>query len=299
MTPLVDHLLRRAGRSLRENLYLNAVAAGVIAASLLLVGTFLLALVNVQQIVESWNRDVHIAAYFDDSADIERRFVLKDRVEGIEGVKEVTYVSEEDAGGYLREKLPEMDAVLNELGDEVLPASLEITLAESHTDPTSIASIAQQIQSADFEEVDYGQEWVQRFATFISLLQLLGAAMGVLIFAAGVFLVGNTMHLVTYTRRDELITMKLVGATFWFIAVPFLIEGLVQGLVGAILALVSLRLLHGFLVSRLQDYLQLAILGDPLIFLPTRWLLLILICGVVLGCAGSMLSVIRFWRAAT
>lgn len=298
MSPVAAHLLRRAARSLRENLYLNAVAVGVIAASLMLVGTFLLAMVNVRSIVDSWNQDIHISAYFDDGVDIERRFVIKDRVEAITGVAEVRYVSESDAGAYLVEKLPEMGSVLEELGDEVLPASLEITLADSHTSPEAIAAIGGQIISPDFEEVDYGQEWVQRFSSFLTLLQLLGAAMGVLIFVAGVFLVGNTMHLVTYTRRDELETMKLVGATWWFIAVPFLLEGLVQGLVGAFAALFSLSLLHSLLDSRLGDYLQLAILGDGLAFLPGGWVFLLIVSGVLLGCCGSLLSVHRFWRAS-
>ncbi len=298
MSPVAAHLLRRTARSLRENLYLNAVAAGVIAASLMLVGTFLLALINVRSVVDTWNRDIHISAYFDEGVDIERRFVIKDRVEAIAGVAEVRYVSEADAGVYLTEKLPELSGVLEELGDEVLPASLEITLDDSHTSPEAIAAIGGQIISPDFEEVDYGQEWVQRFSSFLTLLQLLGAAMGVLIFAAGVFLVGNTMHLVTYTRRAELETMKLVGATWWFLAVPFLLEGLVQGLVGSGAALVALALLHSLLDSRLGDYMQLAILGDGLAFLPGGWAFLLVLGGVLLGSCGSLLSVHRFWRAS-
>ncbi len=298
MSPVAAHLLRRTARSLRENIYLNAVAAGVIAASLMLVGTFLLALINVRSIVDTWNRDIHISAYFDDGVDIERRFVVKDRVEAITGVAEVRYVSEADAGRYLAEKLPELGGVLEELGDEVLPASLEITLDDSHTSPEAIAAIGGQIISPDFEEVDYGQEWVQRFSSFLTLLQLLGAAMGMLIFAAGVFLVGNTMHLVTYTRRAELETMKLVGATWWFLAVPFLLEGLVQGLVGAGVALVALAGLHSLLDSRLEDYLQLAIIGDGLAFLPGGWAALLVLGGVLLGSCGSLLSVHRFWRAS-
>ena len=298
MSPLLAHMLRRAGRSLRENLYLNAMAMMVIAASLLLVGTFLLALVNIQSVVDSWNRDIHISAYFDEGVEVERRFVVKDRIAGIDGVESIAYISEEDAGAYLKEKIPEMEGVLAELGDDVLPASLEITLKDSHTAPADIARIGAQIQGTDFEEVDFGQEWVQRFSTFISLIQLLGFAMGVLIFVAGVFLVGNTMHLVTYTRRAELETMKLVGATWWFIAVPFLIEGLVQGLVGALVAMFTLAVLHSLMSSHLQDYLQLAILGDSLAFLPGAWLFLLVLGGVVLGCCGSLLSVRRFWTAS-
>ena len=139
---------------------------------------------------------------------------------------------------------------------------------------------------------------MQRFNSFLSLLQLLGVAMGFLILVAAVFLVGNTMHLVTYARRAELETMKLVGGTWSFIAIPFFLEGIVQGVVGSAGAIGALFVLHRFLLVRLQTALQLALGGQVLDFLSPLWLGVLVVSGVVLGVTGSLISVRRFWRAA-
>ncbi len=292
------HLVRRAVRSLWENLYLNAVAAGVIGAAVTLVGVFLMIMVNLSELVDAWDRDVHVSAYFYTDVPVDRRFAVKDDVGRLEEVHSVRYISEVEARAWLIERLPEIDRVLEALGDDVLPASLEITLQDGATRPSDIESFASRIASEDFERIDYGQEWVQRFNSFLSLLQLLGVAMGFLILTAAVFLVGNTMHLVTYARRAELETMKLVGATWIFIAIPFFLEGIVQGVVGSSAAIGALFVLHRFLLVRLQTALQLALGGQVLDFLTPGWLAVLVLSGVVLGVCGSLISVRRFWQAA-
>ena len=298
MSATLPHMLRRAVRSLWENISLNLVASGVIAAALLLTGVYLTVIVNLEGMVSSWERDVHVSAYFYSDVPVDRRFAIKDDLARLSEVTDIRYVSEEDARSYLADKVPEVQDILGELGEGVLPASLEITLREDMTGAAEVGAFAEQLKGPDFEDIDYGQEWVQRFNTFLSLLQALGVAMGGLILTASVFLVANAMHLVVYTRRPELETMKLVGATWGFISTPFLIEGAVQGLVGAALAIAGVYGLHHFLLLRLQETLQLSVGGGTLSFLPTSHLLGLLLAGVILGILGCMTAVRRFWVAA-
>lgn len=298
MSTTLPHVMRRAVRSLWENLSLNLVAAGVIAAALMLAGVYLTVIVNLEGLVSSWERDVHVSAYFYSDVPVDRRFAIKDDIARLSEVTDIRYVSEEDARTYLSDKVPEVRDILGELGDGVLPASLEITLRDDFTGSAEVAAFAEQLKGPDFEDIDYGQEWVQRFNTFLSLLQALGVAMGGLILTASVFLVANAMHLVVYTRRPELETMKLVGATWGFISTPFLIEGAVQGLVGAGIAIGGVYALHHFLLLRLQETLQLTIGGGTLAFLPPSHLVGLLLSGVALGILGCLTAVRRFWSAA-
>ena len=150
------HLVRRAYRSLLENLYLNAVATGVIGAAVTLVGVFLMIMVNLSSMVDSWDRDVHVSAYFFTDVPVDRRFAVKDDLGLLEEVATVRYVSEEEARIWLVERLPEIDRVLEALGDDVLPASLEITLDDRFTRPGEIAAFADKIDGEDFERIDYG-----------------------------------------------------------------------------------------------------------------------------------------------
>ena len=294
---MLGHLLRRAMRSLRENLYLNLVATGVIAAAVLLAGVYLAIMFNLGNVVDSWDRDVHVSAYFYTDVPVDRRFEIKDDVANMPAVADVKYVTEEEAADWLVVKVPDVGPIVEELGPSVLPASLEITLKESSTRPGDIASFVESIDDSDFEYIDYGQEWVQRFNTFLALLQVLGIVLGSLIFTAAVFLVGNTMHLVAYARRQELETMKLVGATWGFVAIPFVIEGAIQGAVGSALALGGVYGLHRALVNQLQDALSIAV-TDTMSFLPAQYIGMLLLTGVLLGVIGCGTSIYRFWSQA-
>lgn len=295
---MLAHVLRRALRSLWENLSLNLVSTGVIAAALMLAGTYLTVMVNLGQIVETWDRDVHVSAYFFPDVPVDRRFALKDEIAAMPQVAEVRYVSEAEARAWMEERVPEVQGALGELGDEVLPSSLELTLVEEATHPAALAALIAELQRPDFEEIDYGQEWVRRFDTFLSLLELLGVVLGVLILTAAIFLVGNTMHLVAHARRAELETMKLVGATWGFVAAPFVLEGAIQGLLAGGLTLGGLWAIHNLLVVRLQEAFQLALGGQMLQALPLNLQAALALVGVLLGTTGCLAAIRRFWSAA-
>lgn len=295
---MFGHMLRRALRSLRENLFLNLVSTGVVAAAVLLAGVYLVVTVNMTRVVDSWDRDVHVSAYFFTDVPVDRRFEVKDEVAARPEVIEIRYVTEEEAADWLVERVEDVGPIVAELGPDVLPASLEITLDPSHTRPGDIAAFVDSIDSPDFEYVDYGQEWVQRFNTFLALLQVVGVVLGSLIMTAAVFLVGNTMHLVAYARRQELETMKLVGATWSFVAIPFMIEGAIQGLLGGTLALFAVFGLYMTLVTQLESALTLALGDEGLAFLPAEYVIGLLAAGTLLGVMGCLFSIHRFWSRA-
>lgn len=298
MSATLGHILRRAARSLWENLSLNAVAAGVIAAALLLGGAFWGAMSTLNDAVEVWERDVHLSAYFASGVDEARQRAVLAEVQAMPEVEAVTWVTATDARAYLEERVPDIQPILVELGEEAVPASLEITLRARYIGDETLSDFVTRLQRAEFEELDYGKEWVERLTAFLGLLKALGAALGTLLVMAAVFLVGNTMHLVTYARRAELETMKLVGATLQFIAAPFLIEGAVQGLIGALLAIGALSGLKAVLLGRIQELLPLgqAPLADGSLGLST--VLGLLTVGVLLGVVGCGSAVLRFWRQA-
>lgn len=293
----IQHVLRRAGRSLWEHLYLNAMATLVIAAALLLMGVYLTVQFNLNAIVDTWDRDVHLSAYFHDDVPEERRFARRDELAARPEVAKVRYVSAADAREWLLQRVDDIGPVLDELGENALPASLEIELVPAQANPAAIAAFGQGLAGPDFEDVEYGQEWIERFNAFLSLLQLLGAVLGALIGVAALFLVANTVHLIVYSRRDELEVQKLVGATGAYITAPFLIEGAAQGLLGAILALFGLWGVHQVLVLRLQEALQLGLAGE-LAFLPAGYRAVLILLGLLLGTAASLLSVRRFLASA-
>lgn len=295
MSHLARHILRRSLRSLWENLYLNSVAAGVIAAALLLFGVYLTVQYNLNAIVDTWSRDVHISAYFHPDISESARFEARDRIAQTPGVAAVRYVSEADARDWLMERVDGLQPVLTELGEGVLPASLEITLTAEAARPATVASFAESLAGPEFTDIDYGREWVERFNAFLSLLKALGVILGMLILIAALFLVTNTVYLIVYNRRDELEIARLVGASDRYIKAPFLFEGVVQGVIGGLIATAGLWVVHRVLVLRLQEALQLQVAGE-LAFVPPEYVALLALSGVILGMTAATIAVHRFLR---
>ena len=292
---MITHVLRRSIRSVWENLYLNTVAASVIAASLLLLGVYIIVHTNLSTIVDTWNKDVHVSAYFADNLTEEERFLIRDRIHKYPEVIKVRYVSEQEAKQWLISEVEGIESTLNELGDNALPASLEITLSSEMSQPDLIAQFATKIETVEFQSIDYGVEWVERFNAFLSLLQLLGSLVGILILLAATFLVSNTVHLVVYNRKSELEIAKLVGASRSFIVLPFIFEGAVQGLIGGLAATSGLWVIHNTLSTRLQEAINIEI-ADQLQFLPFNQLLMLNLVGMLLGTLAALIATYRFLR---
>lgn len=293
----MPHILRRAVRSLWENLYLNLVSAGVIAAAVLLMGVYLTFQYNLNQLMKGWDQDVQVSAYFHPEVTEDRREALAERIGDDPRVARVRYVSEDEAGLWLAERVDGLAPVLEELGSDVLPASLEISLLPDEEMDARIAELQPLLDPADFAEVDHGSEWVDRFEAFVKAVRLLGTVMGLMILVAALFLVTNTVYLVIYSRRDELEVQKLVGATQGYIVSPFLLEGLAHGLIGSLLALVALRSVQGLLVARLESAVgaeAMAQVGA----LPLQWQALLALLGIVLGVGAAMVAVTRFLASA-
>ena len=290
------HILRRSIRSVRENLYLNAVACGVIIVSLFLLGLYVSIQNNVTQLIDTWNKDVHISAYFESSTTENERFLIRDRIHALPEATQVRYVSEKEAQEWFVSRVEGIEDTLAALGDGILPASLEITLSGSVAgDPAKIEDFANKINGPEFSNLDYGIEWVERFNTFLNMLQALGMLLGAIILLSAMFLVTNTVHLVVYSRKNELEIAKLVGASDRFILVPFLFEGLLQGLVGGFLALFFLYWLHQLVTLRLETVLDLRLLSD-LVFLSPIHMLTLLFIGIFLGVSSGYIATQRFLR---
>ena len=142
--------------------------------------------------------------------------------------------------------------------------------------------------------MQYGEEWVRRFNIFLNFMRLVGALLGAFLVVAVLFIVSNTIKLTIYARRDELEVMFLVGATRFFIKAPFLVEGIVQGGAGALIAVTLLLGLYELFLYNADSFLTFNPATSGLSFLPPEYIGTLLLSGVLLGFVGSLTSLRRF-----
>lgn len=285
--------LRRAALGIAEHRLLAVATVAAVAVVLTLTGAFALVATNLSSVLDRWGKDVQISCYLRPNLDDEALFAIKAELEAMPEVVGVEYVSPEEALELFADAIDGMDRLLADLDGNPLPASLEVRLAPEHQRPAEVEAIALRLRRPEFEDLDWSQEWVERFHTFVALLRLSTMVLGLLLLAAGVFIVHNTVRLSVHARREELEIIGLVGGTRLFAWSPFVIEGGLLGLVGGGLSVALLFALHRWAFLALQSSLGLLLGPELLSFLPLQGLGALCAAGACVGLLGALTSVLR------
>ena len=282
-------LFKRAIEDIFKNRFLNLVTIITISLSILIVSAFILFFINTNELINIWKKGIRAMAYLAPGTDTVEVSDLKQRIQGIEGVQTVDFISKEAALSRLKEKMQRQASLFKNLSENPLPDAFEIRILVPEGNRQIIEAIATQIESLDrIEEVEYGQQWLGRFSDVFSLFRLAGYTLCAIFFMATVFIVANTMRLVIYSRSEEVEIMRLVGASDKFIKIPFYIQSLIQGALGAVLGLTALFIGYLFLNTGMQtaffrDFFQMR-------FLPTMVLASIIGGSMLVGWLGCYIS---------
>jgi len=220
------------------------------------------------------------------------RLLAKSR--SLKGVESVKYVSPSDAITFMEARLGSQKSLLEGIEANVLPPSIEIRLIKDYRNPVRIGEVVSQLRgSPQIEEIQYGQEWVETFSVLVHLLRLTQWILGGLLILAMVFIISNTLQLTISSRHEEIQIMQLVGARPSFIHIPIYIEGIIQGFLGAGLAIVLLYFLHKIVLSYPFPYMKQWLAKIPILFLSSETMIGILSGGMVLGIFGSFIASVR------
>ncbi|NWF54824.1 MAG: ABC transporter permease [Syntrophaceae bacterium] len=289
--------IRQAWQNWTQNPWLNAITLATIALSFLVLGLFLVIFLNTKELLEDWGGRIRVTAYLSGTVDLNQALRLREKVLGMEEVSEVTYRSKEEALKILEEKMPERKEWLRGLPRNPLPASLEVRLKGTYQNSEGVQSLLKKLRGTPgIEDLQYGSDWLEKFSAFMALLKVLGLSLGVLLLLATIIVISNTMRLNIFARREEIEIMRSVGATGLFIRAPFYMEGIVQGLLGAVLALIMLYAFFYLFLTRVYEPLK-GLLGNfPVQFLTWEQMAALALGGVILGLFGTQVSVGRYLR---
>jgi cell division transport system permease protein len=291
------YCVKDAVRNVKGTLVTNLITIFTISLSSLVLSIFLLLSFNVKTLIHTFGDKIHVILYLDDDLSA---FDLQQLIRDVSAFKEVLdlrYVSRDDALHDLKKILKNQDGILDNLSANPLPQSLEIQVKSEYHSSAEIEDLVKKLKKyKGVNDIEYGEDWLRKFTTIFSFLNLLGILIAGIIVLATIMIISNTIKLSIHSRCDEIEIMKLVGATDRFIKFPFFLEGLLQGVLGSLLSTGLLFLLYRLSLRWLAGHRFLELSFLSISFLPPDVLWIIIFSGAAIGAMGSLTSLAKFLK---
>lgn len=293
--------IKQGIKNIFRNRLFSLASIGTITACLFIFGVFYCMVVNFQYIFKEVETTVGVTVFFEQGVTEEQILDIKAQLETREDVNEVTYTSPEEAWEYYKDKaFPDGDQEILTNLDEDNPltdsASLEVYL----TDAAKQADLVDYIQSIEgVRSVNASQSVAESIASFGRLLGYVSIGIIVILVGVAVFLISNTVTIGISVRREEIAIMKYLGATDFFVRAPFLVEGMLIGLIGSLIPVFVLKIIYEKVVAFVTT--EFSILNSILTFLPSGEIFRILIpvsliIGLGIGFVGSYVTLFKHVR---
>lgn len=269
----------------------GTLSTATIAVALFVLGAFLLVTSNLDRLAMEWGRTAELSVYLHDEATADNRAAVERLLVPGPIVAGYDYVSKAEAVKRFKQMFADLAAAADTLESNPIPASYEVRIQAGAGAQVGVDELAAKLrQSPGVADVRFDREWLDRLQSAVSVIRGIGLTLGALLTVAAALTVANVVRLALYARRDEIEIMHLVGAPLVYIRGPFVMEGVLQGGMGAAVALALLAAV--FLAVRTQYLVPLAaaINLSAVRFLPLELCLLLLVGGMAVGCVGGLVA---------
>jgi cell division transport system permease protein len=278
-------VLRETVLAFRRAPLLSALSVTTIAFSLFVFGLFALVFVNLKSTIGNVAERVEVVGYLKRGTPVETVTMAIADLEGVPQIESVTHVTEAEALARARRELREFQDIFQDLEANPLPASLEVRLKPQFRNAEHAQRVAEMVKTLAFvDDVRYGQDWIEKLDRLRNIAGAVGFVIGAAFALVAVIIIGTTIRMAVLQRSREIAIMRLVGATDGFVRMPFLLEGLLKGVIGGLVALGLTWGAYALVVDNLNF--------RAMFFSPGEALLGVL-AGGILGLLGSAVSVAR------
>ncbi|OQY28347.1 MAG: hypothetical protein B6244_07515 [Candidatus Cloacimonetes bacterium 4572_55] len=282
---MILYSLSEAFQRFRRSPGMVILSAFVIAILVYVFGLFLLLTANLNQIVHDVRDRIEMIGYFQESLTQTRIDSALAEIRGHEMVLNVVFQSKEKNLALFKEEFGQQTAFLDAIETNPLPASVRIQIQTGHKTSEKLARLASDIRGIDgIESVQFGGKWVRRLDRIVDTAMIIDVCIGIMIALGGIFIISNTIKLTIFARKDAIDIMKLVGATHTFIRMPIIFEGLIEGIIGG---LIAVGLIFG-------SYYVAGQYISPLVPLNILTLTALALLAALLGGTGSYVSIRKF-----
>lgn len=293
----VSYFIRKTFSNIRAYPLVNLLSITTISIALFIFFTYLLLYINLNNLLVSLGEEVQITVYLEDFLSDEATAKLKNEILEIKEVEGASYISKEDALKYLEETFSGQGEVLEGLSKNPLPASFEVKLKTRFRTPEDVALVAKKIDRMNgVNDVVFAREWLSRFYEVLKIVRIAGIVIGAVLSIAVVAIIAITIKLTIFAKRDEIEIMKLVGGTNFFLKIPMILEGMLQGLLGSVIAMGALFLVYRHFMEHYFDNFGLFFGALEVYFFEPEVIVYSLIFGTFLGMFGSLISFGRMMK---
>ena len=288
------YLTKEGFRNIRVHKLMTVASITVMLSCLLLIGGAYLIYTNIQSVIERVGEQNVVMVFVDDEATLEQETALGDLIKSNQNVKECVFISREESFSNIIYNMGESAQVLDEIGSDFLPNAFKVTINDMEEFNNTVNEIKNYDNVLSIRE---NGELARRIADIQNAISLVSVVIVIILLIVSLFIIANTVRITMFSRSLEISIMKAVGATNWFIRWPFLVEGVIIGVLSAI---ISYGFIFGLYAAAEKVLASMfAILGNTMVpFEECMWVLLIAFVstGVVTGAAGSFISLGRYLK---
>ncbi|WP_288839675.1 permease-like cell division protein FtsX [uncultured Megasphaera sp.] len=289
----IRYFMSEACKSFWRNSFMSIASIVTVALSFFILGIFAIMVANLDNFADNLENQVQISVYLKDGLTTEQVMSVGKRLKALPEVRQIKFTDKDQAMTELKERMKDQPGILEALeGKNPLPTSYEITFTQAG----AVKKAAQIVATyPEVESSHYGQEIIEQLLNITRVIRWGGMALIVLLTVATLFIISNTIRLTVFARRKEIGIMKYVGATNWFIRWPFLLEGLLLGFIGGVIADAALVQFYRFVTSEIHHSLAfLPLVGmNPFMYQVGIGLLLL---SMIIGAVGSTISLKRYMK---
>ncbi|KAF0189664.1 MAG: cell division [Desulfobulbaceae bacterium] len=288
-------VIRQTGRNLRQTWATQLITCLTVSLSVLIFSFFYLIYLNMLSVGDKLSDNLHLVVYLEDEPGPEMQEQLRLKITQFDQVEKIRFISKEEAFNRFAQQLGDNREILADMPTDFLPASIEVVPLKTLRSLRHVKLFSEYLATLPgSQKVQYGQQWVERFYSFTQLLSIIVLLSGSLLILTATFMVASTIRLTIFGRQEELELLKLVGATNSYIRTPFLLEGLLQGLAGALLGLSALYTLFQWTTHHISGAGFFNLLTFT--FFPFTIISIIIALSIVLCTVGSYASMQKFLR---
>jgi cell division transport system permease protein len=285
----LKYFFDEASASLWRGFKTAAIATATITVAFVVLGGFLIITTNTERVFSRWRDAAEFSVYLNDAASAEQRAAIEHTLRQSAVVGAIEVVSKDEALRRFRQNFSVL-AVSDHLPSNPLPASVEVRL-RTNANPPDVEALAQAAaQLPGVADVRYDRQWIERLMYAVGVVRAGGFALAALLVFAAALTVASVVRLALFARREEIHIMQLVGAPIAYIRGPFIVEGLIQGGIGATVALVVLWIGFSVMRSRADAWLAGAIDAGALGFLSLPTAAALLAAGMAVGSLGGFIA---------